>query len=143
ELPLRTTVRAALYDSREPFLRSLYLGLSCAPLVAIALLSRRRAALALALIAILMAAIALGRHSPALSAIESVLPPLRVLRFPAKALVPLSLAWALLAALGLQAWIASAERGRARAVGRVVSAVAALSGVAALWLLRARLPAAG
>jgi len=141
EQPLRPAVRASLYDSREPFLRSLYLGLSCAPLVAVALVSRRRAALVLAGIAAVMAVIALGRHSPALSAMEALLPPLRVLRFPAKAMVPLSLAWALLAALGLQAWVASSADGRARFLARIASAAAALAALGALWLVWTHLPA--
>jgi hypothetical protein len=139
ELPLQRRVRAVLYESREPFLRSLYVGLSTVALVAAAIATRRRAALALALLAVGMAAFALGRHSPVANLMEAILPPLRSLRFPAKAMVPASLAWAVLAGIGLQAWMArSAQRGDA--VMRVAGAAMAVVGlsVAALVLFHAR-----
>ncbi len=135
DLPLRPDVRAVLYDSREPFLRSLYLGLPAAGLVAVAVLSRRRAAVALASLAVVMAAVALGRHAPLLAALTTLVPPLGALRFPAKAMVPVSLCWALLVGLGLQAWTAARDRRRVDAVARVASAVLAGLGLAAVWLL--------
>ena len=130
ELPLQPRVRAVLYESREPFLRSLYLGLSTVALVAAAGATRRRAALALAALAIGMAAFALGRHSPVAALMETIVPPLRGLRFPAKAMVPASLAWALLAGIGLQAWVSARSR-RHEAVVRIVGTVMAAFGLGA------------
>jgi membrane protein YfhO len=135
ELPLQPPVRAALYESREPFLRSLYVGLSAAALVAVACASRRRAALVLAGLAVALAGFALGRHAPVAGLLEAIVPPLRVLRFPAKAMVPASLAWALLVGLGLQAWLSAESRRRVDRVARIASTVAAVLGLAAAWLV--------
>ena len=137
ELPLRPSVRAALYEAREPFLRSLYAGLSAAALVAIACASRRRAALGLAGLAVAMAGFALGRHAPIAGLLEVIVPPLRVLRFPAKAMVPASLAWALLVGLGLQAWLSAENRRRVDTVARIASAVVAVLGLAVAGLVLA------
>jgi hypothetical protein len=134
ELPLQPRVRAALYESREPFLRSLYLGLSSVALVVAGGVTRRRAALALAALAVGMAAFALGRHAPVAALLETVVPPLRSLRFPAKAMVPASLAWALLTGLGVQAWVCARSR-RHDAVVRIVAAVMAVVGLGVAGLV--------
>jgi hypothetical protein len=135
ELPLQRRVRAAVYESREPFLRSLYLGLSSVALVAAGIASRRRAALALALLAVGMAAFALGRHSPVAAAMEALVPPLRALRFPAKAMVPAALAWALLAGIGLQSSLSHRGAGSGTAVWRVAAVVAAVVGLSVAGLV--------
>ena len=104
-LPLSPAWRTALFESREPFLASLYLGLPAAGLVAAAFAvpggRRRRALAAVGLGAV---ALALGRHAPFYDLVTTLLPPLRVLRYPVKATVFLAFAWAGLVAFGADAW---------------------------------------
>jgi hypothetical protein len=105
DLPLSATWRAALYESREPYLISLYIG---APLLALAAAglvspaSRRRGALGA--VAAICSLVSLGRHAPFYGMAMALFPPLKVVRFPAKALVLASLMAVLLAAMGWEAW---------------------------------------
>jgi Bacterial membrane protein YfhO len=131
-LPLSTAWRAALFEGREPLLASLYLGLPAAGLVAAAFAvpgvgGRRR--WALAAVGLGAIAVALGRHAPVYDAVTAVLPPLRLFRFPVKAMVLVAFAWAGLVALGAEAW-GKAAPGR-RWLGTVVVPLAVLAGVAA------------
>ena len=132
-LPLSEPVRAALFESREPFLPSLYLGLvpalALVPLAGTA--APRRALVAAAACAFFMVA-ALGRHTPLLPVLLAV-PGLSWFRYPVKYTIGLALFWALLAGLGVEAWLApwsARERrcGRLVAAGAVVLALAALGG---------------
>ena len=104
-LPLSPAWRTALFENREPFLASLYLGLPAAGLLAAAFAvpggRRRRALVAVGLGAV---ALALGRHAPFYDLVTTLLPPLRVLRYPVKATVFLAFAWAGLVAFGAEAW---------------------------------------
>ncbi len=104
-LPLSPAWRTALFENREPFLASLYLGLPAAGLLAAAFAvpggRRRRALVAVGLGAV---ALALGRHAPFYDLVTTLLPPLRVLRYPVKATVFLAFAWAGLVAFGADAW---------------------------------------
>jgi hypothetical protein len=106
-LPLSPPWRAALFENREPFLASLYLGLPAAGLVAAAFAvpgigGRRRWALAaLGLVAV---AVALGRHTPLFALVSALVPPLRVLRYPVKVMVLVAFAWAGLVAFGADVW---------------------------------------
>ena len=112
ELPLSPDLRTSLFENREPFLASLYLGLAALPLVATALLPRpRRHALVLAMIFAGSALLALGRYGLAYPALMALVPPLRSLRYPVKVTVLMAVAWALLAALGLDA-LGEPNRGR-------------------------------
>lgn len=129
-LPLRDDVRAALFESREPFLPSLYLGLSALGLCLIALTGGRRLARVLGLVAVAGIALAVGRHLPFLHAAQIALPILRMLRFPAKAMLLTGFAWAVLVALGFDRWTRRdglEERGGAfaRVAVGVAAAVAA------------------
>lgn len=140
-LPLRDVVRTALYESREPFLQSLYLGIPALGLVAAAVLKRRRLETVVVLLALGGVAVALGRHLGVLALLETVVPPLRSLRFPAKAMVLTAFASALLAALGFDVWLAEDGPTRRRvAPARVL--VAVLAAVAAGAALLARVGAA-
>ena len=136
ELPLRPPVRAALYESREPFLRSLYLGLSAAGAGG----DRVRVPPA--------RGARPGRpgrwpwpHSRSGATRRwprcwrRSLPPLRGLRFPAKAMVPASLAWALLVGLGLQAWLSARSGARGQRGARRSAVVAAVLGLAVAGLV--------
>jgi hypothetical protein len=103
-LPLRDDVRATLFESREPFLPSLYLGLSALAFVLIALTGGRGIARVLGLLAVVGIALALGPHLPFLHAAQIALPVLRMLRFPAKAMLLAAFAWSVLVALGFERW---------------------------------------
>jgi membrane protein YfhO len=106
-LPLSPVARAALFEGREPFLASLYVGLPAAGLVAAAFAVRGiggRRRWALAAIGLGGIGVALGRHAPVYDALTAVLPPLRLFRFPVKAMVIVAFAWAGLVALGAEGW---------------------------------------
>jgi len=137
-LPLSAPWRAALFESREPFLASLYLGLPAAGLVVAAFAgpgSGGRRRWALAAVGLGAAALALGRHAPAYDLVTALVPPLRVLRYPVKAMVLVAFAWAGLVALGTEAWRRSAS-GRRWALAVVVplGVLACLAAASALSL---------
>src|SRR5262249_50045551 len=104
-LPLSSRAAEVLFGGREPLLPSLYLGLAPVPLAGAAL-ARGRARPALALLAAFgaTAALAMGRHGPVMPVLAAVLPPLRALRYPVKAMMAASLCWALLGAAGFESW---------------------------------------
>src|SRR6185295_8555007 len=108
DLPLAPSVRSLLADSvdgRDPLLASLYLGAAAIPLVLAALGSgRRRECVALVVLLAVALTLALGRHHIAYFWIVDTFPVLDLFRFPAKAMVLVSLAFALLGGLGLEAW---------------------------------------
>jgi hypothetical protein len=105
DLPLRAEVRQYLYEGREPFLNSHYLGLAALPLALAAFRGpRRRAATGLALLVFLSAALTLGRHGIAYPLLMAVAPPLRLFRYPPKAAILGAFAFALLVGLGYDAW---------------------------------------
>lgn len=112
-LPLSQAWSSALFESRGPFLASLYLGLPALALAAAALatpIGRRRWALvALGLGATL---VALGRHGFLYDLVTALVPPLRILRYPVKAMVFAGFAWAGLVAFGVEAWRSGAPRRR-------------------------------
>lgn len=103
ELPGPPELRSI--ENVEPFLGSLHLGLVAAGLVALGL-SRGRTALPVVLLGVFVGAIllALGRHGPLYSLVVGLVPPLATFRYPVKVMAAASLAWALLAGLGLDAW---------------------------------------
>jgi hypothetical protein len=104
-LPLSPAWRSALFENREPLLATLYLGLPATGLVLAAFaVPRGRRRRALAVIGLGAVALALGRHAPFYGLVTTLLPPLRVLRYPVKAMVFLPFAWAGLAAFGADAW---------------------------------------
>lgn len=112
-VPLSPSLRELLFESREPFLGSLYLGIPVLGLAGGALLSRgtkqARFLAACLLIAVLFA---LGRHLPSYDLAVALFPPLRILRYPIKAMVLAGFLTSLLAGMGFDAW------GRARNLGR-------------------------
>ena len=116
-LPLSPGARAALFDSREPFIPSLYLGLVALPLVVAGLAHPRRRLkwlyAGLGLVAVL---VSLGRHAPVYGVLAALVPPVRILRFPVKAMFLVAFLWASLAGLGVDVWWTRASRERRRAV---------------------------
>ncbi len=134
DLPLRPEWRQLLFEGREPFLESVYVGLPALVLAAAAPLGRARRSWLLTAVVLLSTFVALGRHTVFHAAARTLFPPLGILRFPQKAMVAVGLALALLAGLGYDRW-ASADfwkRGRrfALAIGLAALATAgALGGV--------------
>jgi hypothetical protein len=136
DLPLVPAAQMEILEAKEPWLRSVYLGLASLPLVAAGAAAagpRRRALLVVLGLALL---VALGAHGP-LGAALTGLPGVRALRFPVKALVPFALAWTAFFAFGLDV-VASGEA-RARRIAIAVSvaafALAAVVGLASLGAL--------
>jgi hypothetical protein len=135
-LPLRSELRAALYENREPLMASLYLGLPGLALAAAALVQRRdtsssepesrgwRGPLAVASASAVV--LALGRHTPLFALVGAAIPPLRILRYPVKIMVVAGFGFSMLAGAGLDAW--SGERpARPRLWALVTVAFAALT----------------
>ena len=136
-VPFEPSLWTRLYDRpSHPLLFSLYLGLPMLGLASLALLERQRRAraLALAAVAILALAFAMGPHGPLYGPLAAIVPVLRILRYPSKALLVVSLATALLAGLGVRALQRAAR-------GRLAVAAAVLLGAGAIALLSSRLPA--
>jgi len=137
DLPLRAGLREALFESREPYLRSLYAGLAALPLVLVGSGRHPRRGLWLAAggLGLLLA---LGSHLP-LAATLAELPPFSMLRFPVKFLALPALAWSLLAGAGLDSWPAAGPRWRAAALSAtalLALLALGLSGLAAAIGLR-------
>lgn len=135
DLPLRSEYREALFESREPLLLSVYLGLPSLGFVLAAFAgSRRPMRTLLGLGAAGAALLALGRNTPAYGLAMTVLPMLRVLRFPSKAMVLVAFCCALLAGMGVDAWREPVACGRRRwfaLVGVPLAASAVLLGFSA------------
>ncbi len=138
QLPLSPTVRAVLFESREPFLRSLYLGL---PALALVLASfaggRRRLVFTLLVLIVVATLLALGRHTPFYRLAAAAMPPLQSVRYPVKAAVLAAFGWALLAGFGFEAWRQGTLRRRATLLASLpvllVAALALGSAAALRW----------
>jgi len=133
-LPLQRRYRASIFEEREPYLFSLYLGLPVVALALAALAGPAHAARAPLLVtAIAALLVALGKNGFVYQAAVWLVPLLKVLRFPAKAMVFTAFAVSLLAGLGFDAW-ARAPRGELRRSWRVfvLGPLIAATGAAAL-----------
>jgi hypothetical protein len=140
-LPLQPSWRERLFESREPFILSLYFGLPALALVAAGGLDpagRRWTWLLLALAAASVL-VAMGRHLPVYPLLASLVPPIRSLRYPVKTMVVVSLCLALVGGQGFDAWRTRAARGRAWGLLTlaVLAAAAAALAAGALVSLRA------
>jgi hypothetical protein len=124
----------SLYDRPDqPFLASLYFGFPLLATAALAFVSRplRARAAALAGAAALATLFAMGPHGPIYPLAALLLPPLRIFRYPSKAMLVPALALALLAGLGLRALLKGAlVRRRRRAAWLATALVAGAVGVA-------------
>lgn len=104
-LPLQEPLRASLFESREPFLASIYLGNAAFALVGWALLAApRRLSLLLLGLTSFATAVAFGHHTPAYDVATWLVPPIAILRYPVKTMVLAALCWCLLAGTGWDAW---------------------------------------
>lgn len=128
-LPLSWEFRSHYFEGREAYLPSLYLGISSLGLVLAGATGRRRRLwLFFLTIAVIATLLALGRHTRFYGLALSGLPPLKMLRFPAKAMVLTAFAWAMLAGIGFDAW-RNGERRRFDRIG--TAAVLAMASVVA------------
>jgi hypothetical protein len=133
DLPLRPEVRRMLFEGREPLLSSLYLGLGALGLVGAALAaSRHPLRRFLALLGVAALLIALGRHTPVYGLAAALLPPIRAIRYPSKAMALVAFAWSLLAAMGWDAWRELPAGGRWRFRLLVIAPLSAVVAIGAL-----------
>jgi hypothetical protein len=113
-VPLSANAVATILESRDPWLHSIYFGGPALALAAAGLgLGARGRRLALGVIAVGGLGVALGRYGWAYDLLMTALPPLRILRFPMKAMVPCAFAISLLAAMGLDGCVTPGPRSRA------------------------------
>ena len=130
DLPLREDIQERVFEGREPFLSSIYLGLSALPLVAASLIGAGRArARWLACVGLAALVVGLGRHTVVYDWLLWAAPPLAILRYPSKAVIVAAVVWGLLAGHGIDA-LRSGDR-RARRAASLVAVAAALTAVAA------------
>ena len=131
QLPLSERWSAALFDSREPFLASIYLGAVAAAFIAAALAGPRRSGRGiLAAAAVVATLTALGKHSVFYALVTTVVFPLRMIRYPSKAMVLAAFAWSLLAAMGYESWRSQPSEGARRWRLAVTLATAVVAGLA-------------
>ncbi len=137
EMPLLPRHIAEVLQHREPLFRSIYLGMTALGLVLAAATSRRSPHWQ-CLLAILAGALllSLGPRTPVLELAGRLLPPARMVRFPTKALMAATYAFALLAGLGYDAWSRGQVAGR-RGVWRVWIPWMSLTAVAVVVALAA------
>jgi hypothetical protein len=133
----------ALNSGREPFYYTMYLGVPVLLLAAVAIASGRRHTRFWAAAIAICALASLGPHSPFYPALQALVPPLRVFRFPVKYLSLASFGVATLAALTLRDLIDGVISRRAlRFVVLATSICAAAVYVALAWIFVApELPA--
>lgn len=98
-------------DLQTPFLHSAYLGVPALALAAAGALARPRGR-TLALLSAAALLYALGRHTVFYDVLAFLIPPLRVLRYPVKAMVVVAFAWSLLVGLGYDVWRRAPSEGR-------------------------------
>jgi hypothetical protein len=130
-LPLKAEASRELIGRTPPFFTSLFLGALALPLCLSGLLNSgvsKKQRTFLAVSATLMGLGALGKFSPFYDIAMTLLPPLSVFRYPAKAMLPVSLLVSVMAGLGVRA-LGGWEK---RAVGAVCGFVLVVT--TALWL---------
>jgi hypothetical protein len=143
ELPLEPALSSAMFEDREPFLASLYLGAASLALAGAGLaLSPLPVKRVLAACGVLALLVALGRNAPFYDVLSLLLPPLRILRYPVKAMPFVAMCWALLAGLGFDAWRGMTAESRRRFLAGAAWPVAALALVALALVALARYGAA-
>ena len=138
DLPLSLELRGALFEGREPFLVSLYVGLSALGLVILVRPRGGEPRSYAAAMAFLFGLAALGRHVLLLPLLLTT-PPFSLSRYPAKYTLPFAMFWALLAGFGLDAWRRpwnAGERRRGVAALAILAVFAVAAGGGALLVRR-------
>jgi hypothetical protein len=111
---LKPRPAAPVPEPPAPLLASVYLGLPALGLVALAVASGNAAWRGPLIVSFVVGLLAsMGRNTPFLGLALRLVPALRILRYPYKAMIVAALAWALLVGLGVDAW-ASAASGSGR-----------------------------
>jgi len=139
-LAANASLATHVFEGRDPFLHSIYLGLPTVALLLSAITTRQRSLLrTLAAIVAVGLLLALGRYLPFYGWLTILVPPLRILRYPQKILALVSLGVAMIAGLGVEAWQTRLVEGW-RWTRRVVLPLAALALAVwvAFWVLTAR-----
>jgi len=138
-LPLKRSLSSAMFEGREPFLASLYLGAPTLVLVgaglALSPAATKRLVAATGAFALL---VALGRNTPVYELLTALLPPIAILRYPVKAMALVAVCWALLAGFGFDAWRAPTPADRRRFLAGAFGPAAALALAAMAAALLAR-----
>jgi len=119
-LPLLPEWRTAIFGGSEPFLGSMFLGTALFPLALAALADPsvpRRTRLAGFLGTTMGFLIALGKHAAAYSWAVTLIPPLRILRFPSKAMIPVTVLICVLAGVGAESVRRSSRARKAAFLG--------------------------
>lgn len=122
----------AMFEGREPFLASMFMGAAALPLGLAALADsslRRATRLFLSLGAVGAILVAFGKNGPVYFWLMSAIPPLTALRYPVKAMIPATVLICVLAGLG----VASARRS-ARSRSVALLALLALTVLALLFM---------
>ncbi len=120
--PFLSEWRTAVFEGREPFLGSMFLGTAILPLCLAALADPavpkafRFASLLGTSLGFL---IALGKHASAYAWAVALIPPLGILRFPSKAMIPVTILTCVLAGVGANA-IGRSRRSRRTALSGIV-----------------------
>jgi len=104
-LPLSNALRDRILDSREPLIE-IYLGVGVVGLVAACLVDPKSWPLRrfFSALVVLGVFVALGRHTPFYAIAVWILPPLKILRYPVKAMVLVGFGWAVLGGMGFESW---------------------------------------
>ena len=126
----------ALNSDRDPFYYTMYLGVPVVLLAAVAMFSGRPRTRFWTVVILACAIASLGAHTPVYPALQALLPPLRMFRFPVKYLSMAMLGLAVLSAMVMQ-WLLDGDVPR-RAVRVVLiggAAAALVTYVAIAWLL--------
>jgi hypothetical protein len=136
-LPVSDALRAALFESREPLFKSVYLGVAAFYVAVIGVLLRSPLRRTLLLGFVFFVLCALGRHTFLLPSLLG-LPGFAVIRYPAKYLWGASLFWALLAAGGAQEWgrpwsDRDRRKGALGALAMALLSLAAFAGAGLVW----------
>jgi hypothetical protein len=134
DLPLRMELRESLFGAVSPLLASIYLGAAAAPLVVAAFARRQRGLRwVLCLAGVIGALVAVGSHTPLPGLLTDLVPGLRLFRFPAKAMVLVALAWALLAGMGVHRLQQPLPRAAWRRGGAWLGVLLPVVGLFVLW----------
>jgi hypothetical protein len=138
DLPLPPGWRSALFESREPLLACLYVGMSSALLAALGLVLGGPLRMLGGLGFAWFLAASLGHYTPFYPLLLG-LPAIGLLRYPVKYAIPTALFWAVLVGVGGEAWRRAgspAERRRGRGVGGLFWLLGLALLLAGVWIGR-------
>jgi hypothetical protein len=138
DLPLPPEWRSTLFESREPLLACLYLGLSSALLAVLGLLWGGPLRMLGGLGFAWFLAASLGHYTPFYPLLLR-LPGIGLLRYPVKYAIPTAFFWALLVGVGGEAWRRTwspAERRRGRGLGGLFWLLGLALLLAGVWIER-------